>query len=135
MTNNVVKWLFVPITIILIIITLIGVSMLSAQDRQLKEADNQINALEEQLATATGQISSLQNKITSLESLASSIAALEASIQNLGQTTTGTALAAIVDVVRQVKSGVVAINTTTIYTYGWADSPMIMLPRAPVPAG
>jgi S1-C subfamily serine protease len=120
MTNNVIKWLFVPITIILIIVTLIGVSMLSVQDRQLKEAGNQIDSLQEQLSAATEQIASLQDDISSLKSLASSMAALEANIHNLGgQISTGTALVNIADVVRQVKAGVVAINTTTIYTYGW----------------
>ena len=33
MNNNVIKWLFIPVAIIMIIITLIGVSMLSTQDR------------------------------------------------------------------------------------------------------
>lgn len=122
MNNNVIKWIFVPITIILIIITLIGVSMLSAQDNKLETADAQISSLEEQLATATEQINSMQSEISSLKSLSSSVAALEDSIENLGgQISTGTALVNIADVVRQVKAGVVAINTTVIYTLGWGS--------------
>jgi S1-C subfamily serine protease len=119
MNNSGIKWIFVPITIILIIITLIGVSMLSAQERQLEKAGSQISSLEEQLSTAVEQIASLQSDINGLSSLANSVASLEASIQNLGgQISTGV-LANIADVVAEVKAGVVAINTTTIYTYGW----------------
>ena len=122
MNNAIIKWIFVPITIILIIITLIGVSMLSAQNNQLEEADQRISSLEEQLTSATQQLGSLQNDIAELDSLKSSIDALEETIQNLGgQTGTGTALINIADVVRDVKAGVVAINTTTVYTYGWGS--------------
>jgi len=120
MNNNIIKWIFIPVTIILIIVTLIGVSMLSAQNNQLEEADAQIAALEEQLSTAIAQISTLQSDIDELSVLANVVASLEATIQNMGgQISTGTALVNIADVVRQVKAGVVAINTTTIYTYGW----------------
>ena len=122
MNNNVIKWLFIPVAIIMIIITLIGVSMLSTQDRQLKEAANQIDSLEEQLTTATEQIASLKNDISSLKSLANSVASLEAAIHNLdGQISTGTTLVNIADVVNKVKSGVVAINTTVTYTFGWGS--------------
>jgi len=122
MNNSIIKWIFVPITIILIIITLIGVSMLSAQNNQLEKNEAQINSLEEQLASAIQQIGSLQSDIAELDSLKSSIDALEEAIQNPGgQTGTGTALNNIADVVREVRTGVVAINTTTVYTYGWGS--------------
>ena len=122
MNNSIIKWIFVPITIILIIITLIGVSMLSAQNNQLEQADQRISSLEEQLASATQQIGSLQSNIAEVDSLKSSIDALEETIQNLdGQTGTGTALTDIAGVVKDVRTGVVAINTTTVYTYGWGS--------------
>ncbi|MDD4924574.1 MAG: trypsin-like peptidase domain-containing protein [Dehalococcoidales bacterium] len=122
MNNTVIKWIFVPITIILIIITLIGVSMLSAQENQLEKAGAQISSLEEQLSTATAQIASLQSDIDDLSSLAGSIASLEAAIQNLGgQTSTGTTLENIAHVVSTVRAGVVAINTTAVYKYGWGS--------------
>ena len=122
MNNSIIKWIFVPITIIHIIITLIGVSMLSAQNNQLEQADQRISSLEEQLASATQQIGSLQSNIAEVDSLKSSIDALEETIQNLdGQTGTGTALTDIAGVVKDVRTGVVAINTTTVYTYGWGS--------------
>ena len=122
MNNAVIKWIFVPVTIILIIITLIGVSMLSSQENQLEKANAQISSLEEQLATAAEQIASLQSDIDELSSLADDIAALEAAIQNLGgQTSPGTTLGNIADVVSTVRAGVVAINTATVYTYGWGS--------------
>jgi S1-C subfamily serine protease len=117
MNNSIVKWVFLPVTIILIVITLIGVSMLSTQSEQLEEADAQISSLEAQLSTAVEQISSLQNEISEVNSLASSVASLEATVQNLGgQTSTVTESVNIADVVAEVKSSVVAINTTYTYT-------------------
>jgi S1-C subfamily serine protease len=117
MNNSIVKWVFLPVTIILIVITLIGVSMLSTQSEQLEEADTQISSLEAQLSTAVEQISSLQNEISEVNSLASSVASLEATVQNLGgQTSTVTESVNIADVVAEVKSSVVAINTTYTYT-------------------
>lgn len=122
MNNAVIKWIFVPVTIILVIITLIGVSMLSSQENQLEKANDLINSLEEQLSTATAQIASLQSDIDDLSSLADDIASLETAIQNLGgQTSTGTTLANIADVVSTVRAGVVAINTTSVYKYGWGS--------------
>jgi S1-C subfamily serine protease len=115
MNNNVIKWIFVPVTIILVIITLIGVSMLSAQDNRLEKANAQISSLE-------AQITSLQNDVNELSSLTSSVASLETAIQNLGgQTSTGTTVANIADVVSTVRAGVVAINTTAVYKYGWGS--------------
>ncbi len=120
MNNSVVKWVFLPITVILIIITLISASMLSAQSNRLEESTAQINALEGQLSTAVSQISSLQNDVSELASLSSSVASLEASIKNLNtQTPPSIEDKTISQVVAEVKEGVVAINTTHIYTYGW----------------
>jgi serine protease Do len=117
MNNSIAKWVFLPVTIILIVITLIGVSMLSTQSEQLEEADAQISSLEAQLSTAVEQISSLQNEISEVNSLANSVASLEATVQNLGgQTSTVTESVNIADVVAEVKSSVVAINTTYTYT-------------------
>ena len=109
-----------PLTIILIIVTIISTSMLATQRDQLEEAASQISSLEEQLSTAIEQISSLESDVSELSSLSDSVASLQSSIKNLGgQTSTGTALADIADVVAEVKAGVVAINTTYTYTYGW----------------
>jgi S1-C subfamily serine protease len=113
MNNSVIKWIFIPVTIILVIITLIGVSMLSMQSVKLEQADAQISSLENQVA-------SMQSEIDDLSSMADNIASLEATIKNLGgQTSTGTTLASISEVVSSVRAGVVAINTTYSYTYGW----------------
>jgi S1-C subfamily serine protease len=106
MNNSVIKWVFLPLTIILIVITVISVSMLSTQAAQ-------ISSLEE-------QVSSLQSEITKISSLESSVASLEAAVQNLGgQTSPDVSFVSIADVVAEVRAGVVAINTTYTYTYGW----------------
>jgi S1-C subfamily serine protease len=112
MNNSIVKWVFLPVTIILIIITLISTSMLSIQSEQLEQANAQISSLE-------AQVASMQSDIDALSSLAGNVASLEATVKNLGGETTGTTLASISNVVSSVRSGVVAINTTYTYTYGW----------------
>jgi serine protease Do len=120
MGNSVVKWVFLPLTIILIVVMIISTSMLSTQRDRLEEAASQITSLEEQLSTAIEQISSLESDVSELSSLSDNIASLQSSIKNLGgQTSSGTTLADIADVVAEVKAGVVAINTTYTYTYGW----------------
>jgi S1-C subfamily serine protease len=122
MNNSVIKWLLLPITITLIIVSLIGISMLSNQSEQIKDKATQISSLEQQLTEVNQQLSAIQGEISSLASLYDRISELETVIDNLGeQVTTKPVLENIADVVKNVRAGVVAINTTKVYKYGWGS--------------